>query len=240
MTFKLIAKDNGDWYYKNTNIKHRKPMMIMPSNHNSLRMGYWRGKGYNAGWLISQPIAKTNIKDYNDIMPYALDNGRFACWSAGKEWDVGAYMEMLDHCKLLPVKPIWAIVPDVVADKNATLEDWKKWSEIIKSKYRYKLAFAVQDGMTKKDVPIDADVVFVGGSFEWKWRTAQMWCSEFQRVHIARVNTIKRVWKCHDWGAESIDGTGWFRDGANNHRMRVLEDYFQQKRSLQKELNLEL
>ena len=211
-------------------------MIIMPSNHNSMRMGYWLGVGYKVGWLISQPIQKTNIKDYSDIIPYSLDNGRFACWSSNKEWNELEWINMLEHCKYLRKKPQWVIVPDVVGDKELTLKDWDKYIPVVKDIYNYTPAFAVQDGMTPSDVPSEASVIFVGGSFDWKWKTAEMWCKEFPYVHIARVNTINRVWKCHDWGAKSIDGTGWFRDGANAKRMRVLEDYFENKRTIQTEL----
>ncbi len=86
------------------------------------------------------------------------------------------------------------------------------------SRYGWPLAFAVQDGMTVEDVPGDADVIFVGGSTEWKWRTVAMWCAAFQRVHVGRVNTYRRLWECHDAGAESIDGTGWTRGDQRQYR----------------------
>lgn len=71
-------------------------------------------------------------------------------------------------------------------------------------------AFAVQDGMVAADVPREAAVIFVGGSTEWKWEMAEAWCKNFPRVHVARVNTVRQLRLCTGWGAESVDGTGWF------------------------------
>jgi hypothetical protein len=65
--------------------------------------------------------------------------------------------------------------------------------------------------MTPQDVPSDADVIFVGGSTDWKRRTMSMWCEVFDRVHVGRINTERWLWECDEAGAESCDGTGWFR-----------------------------
>jgi hypothetical protein len=76
--------------------------------------------------------------------------------------------------------------------------------------------------MSAADVPSDADVVFVGGSDEqnWKWRSAPYWCENFERVHIGRVNSARLVRYSEQIGAESVDGTSWFRDPS---RGRLIE-----------------
>ena len=99
-----------------------------------------------------------------------------------------------------------------LATRAETLRRWKSYSPIA-MKYGWPLAFAVQDGMIPKDVPDDASVVFVGGSTKWKWQTMAMWCREFRRVHIGRVNTYRRLWDCHDAGAESV-GRDWMDEWA--------------------------
>ncbi len=76
------------------------------------------------------------------------------------------------------------------------------------------MAIAVQDGMTPSDVPKEASVIFVGGTTSWKWRNLKTWTENFPRVHVGRVNTYKLLWMAHDAGAESADGTGWFRGDA--------------------------
>ena len=84
---------------------------------------------------------------------------------------------------------------------------------------------AVQDGMEPGDVPAEAGVVFVGGSTEWKWRTVRDWCDAFDRVHVGRVNTNGKLWECHEAGAESCDGTGWFR--GDQRQLRGLIAYLE-------------
>jgi len=65
--------------------------------------------------------------------------------------------------------------------------------------------------MTPADIPAEADIIFIGGTTEWKWRNLRSWTDNFKRVHVARVNTERLLWMAHDAGAESCDGTGWFR-----------------------------
>lgn len=65
--------------------------------------------------------------------------------------------------------------------------------------------------MCFEDVPSDADVIFVGGSTEWKRQAIVPWCQRFPRVHVGRINTDKWLRYCEAAGAESVDGTGWFR-----------------------------
>jgi hypothetical protein len=62
-------------------------------------------------------------------------------------------------------------------------------------------------------VPSGADVIFVGGTTEWKWRNLRQWTDNFPRVHVGRVNSEKLLWAAHEAGAESCDGTGWMRGG---------------------------
>jgi hypothetical protein len=80
------------------------------------------------------------------------------------------------------------------------------------------LAIAVQNGMipeTIKKLEIQPDVICVGGTTEWKWDTAEMWCKEFPRVHLLRCNSPAKLYLLEEWGAESCDGTGWNRGDRN-------------------------
>jgi hypothetical protein len=79
--------------------------------------------------------------------------------------------------------------------------------------------------MTPDDVPDDADIVFVGGTTEWKWKNILMWTKNFKRVHVGRVNSYGLLWKAHEAGAESCDGTGWFREPS---RTRELVSYLEE------------
>ena len=117
-------------------------------------------------------------------------------------------------------------MPDVVGDPEGicyaarpqTLKNYTKWEKRLR-KYKTPLAFAVQDGMKMTDVPCSAEVVFVGGSTEWKVKTIPYWCDNFPRVHVARVNGWTRLLNCYQAGAESVDGTGYFKAGWNQRPM---------------------
>lgn len=212
-------------------------MLVMPGNHSSPLIHYWAGKYGEVGWLVSPKLSnKTRIRPW---IPYALDNDIFVTWSEGKPWSERLFFEGLDRVRLEATRegcrPRWVAVPDRVADRRATLEQWDHYAPRVAA-YGWPLAFVVQDGMTPRDIPGGADVVFVGGSTEWKWRTVEMWCETGRRVHVGRVNSLRRVWLCHDLGAESVDGTGWFRSGSDGAKMLQLEQYFRRERPDQMDL----
>lgn len=142
--------------------------------------------------------------------PYVLDNGAWPAFVRSKPFDDAAYQRLIGRAALASIAPDWIAVPDVVCDKDATIENWYRRAPELR-KLGWPLAFVVQNGMVKEDVPAGADVVFVGGSTEWKWGTVTYWCQHFPRVHVGRVNTEKLLWQAHRAGAESCDGSGWFR-----------------------------
>jgi len=198
-------------------------MIVMPSNNSGLQVGYLAGKyPGKIGWLISPE----GWRCPPSWMPYALDNGAYGAWDKQRPWDADKFLLLLDQAKHSS-SPRWVVVPDVVTDKAATIEKWHTWAPIVSETIPWtKLAFAVQDGMTPSDVPSNADVVFVGGSVEWKWKNLLMWTNNFQRVHVAKVNSERLLWMAHDAGAESVDGTGWMRGGEE--RWNELESYLKQ------------
>lgn len=142
--------------------------------------------------------------------PYALDNGAFSEWSKGRPFDPAKFIGLLDRARGESISPQWVAVPDVVTDRDATLAKWREWEPILRP-YGWPLAFVVQNGMTYGDVPGGANVIFVGGDTDWKKDTARYWCERFPHVHVGRVNGETDLWRYHRAGAESCDGTGWFR-----------------------------
>jgi hypothetical protein len=160
--------------------------------------------------------------------PYALDNGAFPAWTKGRPWDEAAFLKLLENATKAGTIPLWVLVPDVVADREATIALWHQWEPALRD-YGWPLAFAVQDGMEQTDVPTSVNVVFVGGTTRWKWRTVERWCNDNERVHVGRVNGYQGLDRLHGLGAESCDGTGWFRGdqaqlaGARTVSSRVID-----------------
>jgi hypothetical protein len=187
-------------------------MMVMPGNNSSAIVHYWAGAHPGKiGWLVGPTaVEKTTFRDW---MPFALDNDAFSAYANGTPWDYHAWRRMLDHVADLEVtKPLWALVPDVVGQRDATINNWWTYHETVRQ-YGFIPAFALQDGMTHDNVPENATHLFLGGTTEWKWKTLPYWAELLDHhLHVGRVNSLERLWTCDRYGVNSVDGTGWFRD----------------------------
>ncbi len=189
----MCGQSNPVWHYWAGIHPGRVGVLVGPSYHRKLKMRKW--------------------------MPFALDNDAFISFTSGQPWNVALWREMLQWARMTGQKPLWTLVPDVVADREATLKNWTRYAPEAAS-FGWPLAFAVQDGMTPADVPSDADVIFVGGSDGFKYRTLPIWTDEFEDVHVGRVNEVYRLQTCQRLRVKSADGSGWFKD---TRRMSDLE-----------------
>lgn len=197
-------------------------MMLIMGQSNRI-WHYWAGKHPGSvGVLIGPSYGKKVPID--PWMPFVLDNDAFTCWRDNKPWNESAWLNMLHWVAMTGMEPRWAAVPDVVANREATKANWPRYAHHIKRR-GWKAAFCVQDGMTERDVPNDADVIFVGGSDGWKFPNLERWTSTFERVHCARVNAPEMILACQRLGCESVDGTGWFRDPSRPDKIPFLERF---------------
>jgi hypothetical protein len=179
--------------------------MIMPADNSIGLVHYFAGKYPDKiGWLIS-PL---QLKKPPFYMPYAVDNGAFV------RWNEDDFVKLLGTIAFIH-KPLWVLCPDVVGKRDETLRLWDKWSPYILES-GYKVAFACQDGMTERDVP-PATCTFIGGSTEFKLENAHRFKGINPLFHIGRVSTENRIRWAHSIGADSIDGTGFFRGGINRY-----------------------
>lgn len=210
--------------------------MVMPGNNSGAIVHYWSGKfPGRIGWLVGpSAISKTKLRKW---IPFALDNDAFGAFSKKTEWSEVAWLGMLRAVKLSGMKPLWTLVPDVVADRDATLRNWERYAPVA-SLYGWPLAFAVQNGMTPADIPQEAAVIFIGGTTEWKWQTLPMWVKTGKRVHVGRVNEVERLLICERLGVESVDGTGWMRGTENGRQCLELGAWLEGKITQQPELQL--
>jgi hypothetical protein len=154
---------------------------------------------------------------WNNNIQFALDNYVYAAWKRKEEWDGNKFIAHLDKVRVSGKSPLWVVCPDAIGDAQRSRQLWEEWSPKLRG-YNWPLAFAVQDGATKATIPTDADVIFVGGTTGWKQRSVEYWCQNFPRVHVGRINTYRWLWHCHKYGAESIDGTGWFWKNKREHQ----------------------
>jgi len=157
------------------------------------------------GILVQPSTGYTNR--LADFGAFAADNG---CFTSKGTFDQDGWERWLER---LPTEGcLFAVAPDVVADHWATVERSRPWLRRIRE-LGLPAAFVGQDGATPANVPWDDfDVLFVGGSTEWKLgpeartlvaeaKARGMW------VHCGRVNSYKRLKYAADIGCDSADGT---------------------------------
>lgn len=205
-------------------------MLVMPSNNTGFDAGVLFGRypgrlGHLHSVesrepkdcaLLSRSITRSILHRPMKSFPWALDNGVFGAWSSGKPWSEEPFYQYLE-C-YADLEPLWAVVPDWVGDRDQTLRLWDKHAPAVAA-FGCPLAMAVQDGMVPEDVPQEASVVFIGGTTPWKWATLDMWTAAFPRVHVGRVNSRRLLELCENAGAESCDGTGWFRSPKRTYEL---------------------
>jgi hypothetical protein len=202
-------------------------MMVLCSNDSSKAFHAFAQQHYGkVGWLMGPSTWKTP----RSHLPYALDNDAYSAYVNGSSWNVANWFSMLGKAKSKLQQPIWALAPDTVANREDTLLKWKRFSPVLKS-LDWPIAFAVQDGMTVGDVPKDADVIFIGGTTTWKWKTLPMWCESFPRIHVGRVTTGFRLEIAERNGAESCDGTGFFRGSFHSRQAKQLQAFVEGHRN---------
>jgi hypothetical protein len=107
---------------------------------------------------------------------------------------------------------LFATAPDVVGDAEATRQRSAPWLPIIRD-LGYPVAWVGQDGAEHIDVPFDSfDVLFLGGSTEWKLgphaaRLAATARGLGKSVHLGRCNSAKRWAIAEMLGCGTVDGT---------------------------------
>lgn len=208
-------------------------MIVMPSNGSGW---FWHTLARETGRLghLYSPGGQAGPWPW---FPYAIDNGAFACWKPKTntfdhaKWAVveRAWQRLLVWTQVAPIKPRWAVVPDVPGNAALTFERWALFAPTVTF---VPLALAVQDGMTVAQVkaldPAPA-VIAIGGGTEWKWATVAEWAAAFPRVHVLRCNVPARLYELEALGVESCDGTGWNR--GDRDQTRGVEEWARSKAS---------
>jgi hypothetical protein len=199
--------------------------MVMVANQTGLEVGHLAGRYPGAIGHLYSPGAERGPWPY---LPYSLDNAAYIAAKRNIPWDEDAWRRLLLWSAMSGQRPLWAVVPDVVANRAATLERWHQYVGDVR-RYGFRPAFAVQDGMGFDDVPSDDCVLFIGGSTEWKVEAIAPWCARFPgRVHVARVNTAGRLIDCWRAGAVSVDGSGWFHKSPRSNQRADLVKFIRE------------
>lgn len=154
-------------------------------------------------------------------LAWALDNGAYGCWKAGKAFDSEAFAATVARWG---DGADWIVAPDIVTGGLASLDLSLAWLPRLLP--IAPVLIAVQDGMEPADVcpHLSGRVgIFVGGSTAWKWRTLPSWAALAARVgcrlHVGRVNSARAIRLCASLGVTSCDGTSLSMYSANAERL---------------------
>jgi hypothetical protein len=159
-----------------------------------------------AGWrLLLTPSANALPPGFR----YALDNGAWSAFQQQRGFDADAFRRLVDR---FGPGADWIAVPDIVAAGMRSLAFSLSWVDALAG--TAPLLIPVQDGMDVgilDHLPAAITGVFLGGSTEWKLATMGAWGAACRArglyFHVARVNTMRRIYRCAAAGAQSFDGT---------------------------------
>ena len=157
-------------------------------------------------------------------MPCALDNGAFSLSRRGFPFLEQPFFDRLMQCNAAGLTLDFIVTPDLVAQGIESLKFSHHWSTQTWLASAPCKALAVQDGMTPDvvkgyDKPFSH--IFVGGSVNWKWATAESWVafahSRGKRCHIGQAGRPDAVARCRAIGADSCDSTSFARNSTFSH-----------------------
>lgn len=142
-------------------------------------------------------------------MGWAIDNGAWTAHTSQSPWDERGFVELIDEWGS---GADWIAAPDIVAGGADSLALSVSW--LARLTPIAPVLIPVQDGMVPDDLAPHVGPrvgLFVGGTTEWKEATMRQWGALARAVgcwlHVARVNTVRRIVLCQDAGADSFDGT---------------------------------
>ena len=170
--------------------------------------------------IASSATREGSFKRYSEV-PCALDNGAFQSWRRGFPFMEGAFLQTIEKAYKDGLSLDFIVCPDIVGGGMRSLEFSLEWAN-GKLKTAPNLALAVQDGMTPDHLSSyhleRFSYLFVGGTVDWKWNTAEEWC-EFAhgrglRVHIGQCGQLKYLRAAQRYGADSVDSTTFVRNQA--------------------------
>lgn len=172
--------------------------------------------------LLVQPGNRYDLQVHR-YPTWAGDNGAFTKVAGG--FSAEKFRAMLRRPALLAARArcLFVAAPDklvvlpdgvVIGDARGTLEQFKAWALEIRE-LGYPVALVAQNGLETMldEVPWDlVDVLFIGGSTEWKIGGHAQTCiaearRRGKRTHMGRVNSYRRMKIAQDMGCDTADGT---------------------------------
>lgn len=162
----------------------------------------------SAGLLdyIAQPDA-TRDSQHVPGVTWCADNG---CYS--DRWDEQKWWAWLEQNAHRADTCAFAVAPDIVGDAWRSRMRSQPWLQPIRD-LGYPVAYVIQDGAELHPIPwSEFDVLFIGGTTDWKLGPAvrdlvRQAKAREKRVHMGRVNSLRRLRYADAIGCDTADGT---------------------------------
>tara|TARA_R110000751_G_scaffold9756_1_gene36045 strand:+ start:1168 stop:1830 length:663 start_codon:yes stop_codon:yes gene_type:complete len=180
------------------------------------------------GIMVASSATWEPRKSYKRV-PCAMDNGAFQCWRRGFPFMEDVFLKTIDIAYNVGLSMEFITCPDIVAGGKRSLDFSMEWAT-GRLKTTPRLALVVQDGMTTGHVSnmspeLHFSHIFIGGSVEWKWKTAQEWIDyahgKEMKCHIGQCGTLDRLRAARRMGADSVDSTSIVR----NQSWHIIDEY---------------
>jgi hypothetical protein len=198
-----------------------------------------KAKNLGMGVCVATGDKPRTSKAWRD-MPCILDNGAFRCWQRGYPFSSDRFYAQMRSCFCSGLDLEFIVCPDIVAGGRRSLDFSMSW--ILPGgglQTAPRVALAVQDGMTPDDLMAggiwnapNITHLFVGGTLEWKWRTANDWVvlahEKGRLCHIGRCGTLEGLERAAEIGADSVDSTSFARNGS----FHIVEKFLRQDQLL--------
>jgi hypothetical protein len=149
-----------------------------------------------------------NARNALPFWRFALDNG---CFSQGDAFDAGDWLEWLATVRRWRATCVFAVAPDVMGDAYATRERSAPYLPTIRQ-LGFPAAYVAQDGQESFDLDWESfDVLFIGGSTDWKLSEGPHWLARQAKAHgkwthVGRVNSLLRLKTMRASLFDSADG----------------------------------
>ena len=189
-------------------------------------------KELGLGIMIS-PSPTFEVRENFKEVFCALDNGAFQAHRRGYPFQEKLFLETIDSCYKANIELDFIVCPDIVAGGKKSLDFSMEWSE-GRLKTAPNLALVLQDGITPdllRKYGFDRfEVLFVGGTMEWKKSTFVGWaefCKSFKKqCHVGQCGPLPFMELCEKVGVTSIDSTSF----ARNDSWDVVRTFLDKKR----------
>lgn len=165
------------------------------------------------GAMVTPNTGNSLARVGNWGVTWCIDNAAFNA----QKFDPGKFLSLVCKAADAPSRPVFVVVPDVVANHAATVALFDKWLPRLRP-FDLPLAFVAQDGLSDLEDEIpwpDIEAVFIGGGDEFKedmtihvaeaCRRHGKWC------HLGRVNGRSRLRLALHNDVDSVDGSSLSR-----------------------------